>query len=77
MRPPPFSWSLQPEVLALLALAVGAYAYGVRDSPPSRPRAAAFGTAIVLVLATGLTPLHSLTFHLLSAHLLQNIVLAE
>jgi putative membrane protein len=46
-----------------------------------RPRepwgAAAFGTGCLLLIATAVTPLDALTYHLLTAHLLQNVVLAE
>ena len=40
-------------------------------------RVVAFGAGCALLLATAVTPLDALTYHLLSAHLLQNVVLAE
>jgi cytochrome c oxidase assembly factor CtaG len=40
-------------------------------------RIAAFAAGSLLLLATAVTPLDALTYHLLSAHLLQNVVLAE
>jgi putative membrane protein len=42
-----------------------------------RWRLAAFGAGCLLLLATAVTPLDALSYHLLSAHLLQNVVLAE
>lgn len=54
-----------------------AYALAVRGNRPERFRIAAFGAGCTLLLATAVTPLDSLTYHLLSAHLLQNVVLAE
>jgi putative membrane protein len=38
---------------------------------------AAFAAGCLLLLLTAITPLDALTYHLLSAHLLQNVVLAE
>ena len=42
-----------------------------------RWRIAAFAAGCLLLLATAVTPLDALSYHLLSAHLLQNVVLAE
>lgn len=42
-----------------------------------RWRIAAFGAGCLLLLATAVTPLDALTYHLLTAHLLQNVILAE
>jgi len=77
VRPDPFSWSFDPAVLLALVVLVAGYALAVRRFPTSRARVGAFAAAVVLLLATAVTPLHALTFHLLSAHLLQNVVLAE
>ena len=77
MRPDPFSWSFDPAVLLALVALVAAYALAIRRFPTSRARFGAFAAAVVLLLATAVTPLHALTFHLLAAHLLQNVVLAE
>lgn len=77
MRPDPFAWQLHPEALAGLAVLVAAYVVATRRFPASRAREAAFAGGIFLLLATAVTPLESLTFHLLTAHLLQNVVLAE
>ena len=75
--PDPYSWSIHPEAtLATAGLAL-VYWLAVRRRPPSLARIAAFAAAIALLLATAVTPLDSLSYHLLSAHLLQNVVLAE
>jgi putative membrane protein len=60
----------------VVALALG-YAIVVRDDRPERWRMGAFAAGCLLLVATAITPLDSLTYHLLSAHLLQNVVLAE
>lgn len=77
MRPDPFAWQLHPQALAALAVLTAAYVVATRRLPASRARQAAFAAGILLLLATAVTPLESLTFHLLTAHLLQNVVLAE
>lgn len=77
MRPEPFAWQLHPEALAALALLAAGYALLVRRFRPSRRRVAAFAAGLLLLLATAVSPLESLTFHLLTAHLLQNVILAE
>jgi cytochrome c oxidase assembly factor CtaG len=75
--PDPYAWSIHPEAtIATAALAVG-YVLAVRRRPPSWHRILAFAAGIVLLAATAVTPLDALSFHLLSAHLLQNVVLAE
>jgi cytochrome c oxidase assembly factor CtaG len=75
--PDPYAWSIHPEAsFASAALAV-AYYLAVRRRPPSRGRIAAFAGGIALLVATAVTPLDALSYHLLSAHLLQNVVLAE
>lgn len=73
MRPDPFAWTPHPEAVAALALLVVGYAVVVGR----RGRTWLFAAAILLLLATAVTPLESLTYHLLTAHLLQNVVLAE
>jgi putative membrane protein len=54
-----------------------AYVLAVRGQQVERWRAAAFGAGCLLLFATAVTPLDALTYHLLSAHLLQNVILAE
>jgi putative membrane protein len=59
-----------------VALAV-TYALVIRNRRPESWRIASFACGCLLLLATAVTPLDALTYHLLSAHLLQNVVLAE
>ena len=73
----PYAWSWNPEALAILCLA-GVYAVAVRRHPAPAWRMACFASAIVLLLAVAVTPVHTLGMHfLLTMHLLQNVVLAE
>ena len=74
----PYAWALDFEALVLVpALALG-YFLAVRRFPADRRRIACFVAGLLLILATFVTPLHMLSMHyLLSAHLLQNVVLAE
>jgi putative membrane protein len=53
------------------------YAFAIRGRPAERWRISAFAAGCLLLVATAVTPLDALTYHLLSAHLLQNVVLAE
>lgn len=77
MRPDPFSWSLHLEAtLPLVGLAV-LYALAVRRFPAERGRIGCFAGGLALLLAAAVTPLDALTYHALTAHLLQNVVLAE
>ena len=78
MRPDPYAWSLDPDGLAIGAALLLLYSAGCRLAPPPRWRVGCFAAGVALVLGTHLTPLASLSNHyLLSAHLLQNVVLAE
>lgn len=63
-------------MIALVLLGL-AYALALRRFPATRGRQASFAAGLVLLAATAVTPLDALSFHLLSAHLLQNVVLAE
>jgi putative membrane protein len=63
-------------VAVLVLLALG-YALNVRRFPAPPWHIACFAAGLALIAATELSPLHSLTFHLLTMHLLQNVVLAE
>jgi len=77
VRPDPYAWTLHLEAsLAILALAA-AYTIGVRRLELERWRAAAFAGGIALLLATAITPVDALSYHVLTVHLLQNVVLAE
>jgi putative membrane protein len=77
MRPDPYAWSVHGEALLAVALLVAAYLYGTRHERVSRARLASFWGGVALLTATAVTPLDALSFHLLSAHLLQNVTLAE
>lgn len=77
MRPEPSAWSLHLEAtLPLLGLAV-LYGLGLRLFPAGRRRIACFAVGVALLVAAAVTPLDALTYHLLTAHLLQNVILAE
>lgn len=53
------------------------YGLAVRRLGAERWRIASFAAGCLLLLATAVTPLEALSYHLLSAHLLQNVILAE
>jgi putative membrane protein len=73
----PYAWSWNAEALVVLAL-TAAYLVALRRFPAPSWRIACFLMAMVLLLATGVTPVHTLAMHyLLTVHLLQNVVLAE
>ena len=74
----PYAWALDFEAVGLVpGLALG-YFLAVRRFPTDRWRIACFAAGLLLVLAAFVSPLHTLSLHyLLSAHLLQNVVLAE
>ena len=74
----PYAWTLDFEALGLVpALAVG-YLFAARRFRAERWRIACFAAGLLLILAAFVSPLHMLSMHfLLSAHLLQNVVLAE
>jgi cytochrome c oxidase assembly factor CtaG len=74
----PYSWSLDAEAIGLVPVLVAAYAAAARIFGTTRARTVAFALAIGLILAVFVTPLQSLALHyLLTAHFLQNVVLAE
>ena len=77
MRPDPYTWSLHLEVTVPLAALAAAYVLAVRRFVAAWWRIACFVLATVLLLATSVTPVDSLSYHLLTVHLLQNVVLAE
>jgi putative membrane protein len=73
----PYAWSWNAEALVVLALA-GMYLVALRRFPAPGWRIACFLTAMALLLAVSVTPIHTLGMHfLLTMHLLQNVVLAE
>ncbi len=74
----PYAWALDFEALALVPAIALPYALALRRHPAERWRIACFAAGLLLILAAFVTPLHHLALHyLLSAHLLQNVVLAE
>jgi putative membrane protein len=75
--PDPYAWSPHVEATAAVVLLAAAYALALRSHPAPRWRVACFAGGCGLLLATAVTPLDPLSFHLLFAHLLQNVVLAE
>jgi putative membrane protein len=76
--PSPSSWQPAWEELVIVALVAVVYGGGARRHPASRWRYAGFAAALALILAVSVTPLATLALHyLLSAHLFQNVVLAE
>lgn len=77
MRPDPYAWTAHVEATAVIALLAAGYVFSVRRHAPPRWRIASFALAIGLLLVTAVTPLDALSYHLLVAHLLQNVVLAE
>jgi cytochrome c oxidase assembly factor CtaG len=74
----PYAWTLDFEAIGLVpALALG-YLVAVRRFTAERRRIASFAVGLLLIFAAFVSPLHMLSMHyLLSAHLLQNVVLAE
>jgi cytochrome c oxidase assembly factor CtaG len=74
----PYAWTLDFEALGLVpALGLG-YFLATRRFPAERWRITCFGAGLILILVAFVSPLHMLSMHyLLSAHLLQNVVLAE
>ncbi len=74
----PYAWSWSPEALVAVPALTAAYLLALRRFPASRLRIACFLAAAGLVLAVTITPVETMALHyLLSAHLLQNVVLAE
>jgi len=77
VRPEPWTWSLHPEATLPLAALTALYVVAVRAYPASRARVASFAVGVALLTFAAVSPLDSLTYHILTAHLLQNVVLAE
>jgi cytochrome c oxidase assembly factor CtaG len=74
----PWSWHFAWGEIAIVVVLVAAYVWAARTYPVSRARLAAGISGLVLVAAALLSPLSTISLHyLLSAHLLQNVVLAE
>ena len=74
----PYRWSWDPDALVLVPALGVAYAVALRRFPAPPWRIVAFAAGLVLLLAVLVTPVDTIALHfLLSAHLLQNVVLAE
>jgi cytochrome c oxidase assembly factor CtaG len=76
--PDPADWSLDPDGFVTAAALVVLYVTGTRVFPAPRWRAVLFGLGVAVVFFTRVTPLATIANHyLLSAHLFQNIAVAE
>jgi cytochrome c oxidase assembly factor CtaG len=74
----PYSWSLHAEAVVLVPLLALGYAFVLRRYPAPGWRVACFLGGLGLILVVFVTPLENLALHyLLTAHLLQNVALAE
>jgi putative membrane protein len=78
VRPDASAWHWDLEALVLVPALAVAYVLATRGQRVERWRAACFFAGLLLVAAVSITPLQTIALHyLLSAHLLQNVVLAE
>ena len=76
--PPASSWYPAWEEIAVLVGVGAAYVLAARKGPPSPLRSALFFSGLVLAFVAVATPVATVAVHyLVSAHLLQNVVLAE
>src|SRR3954453_16892066 len=74
----PYAWPFGPDVYVAVPALCLAYAVLVRGQRPERWRVGCFALAMLLLLVVLGTPVDTLALHhLLSVHLLQNVVLAE
>jgi putative membrane protein len=74
----PSDWSLDPDGFVTAAGLVVLYAAGIRAFRAPRWRIVCFAAGVAIVFFTRVTPLATISNHfLLSAHLLQNIAIAE
>jgi|SRR5437660_6736351 len=74
----PYALSLHAETVVFVPGLALAYALGVRRYPAPGWRVAFFAAGLGLILVAFVSPLETLALHyLLTAHLLQNVVLAE
>jgi cytochrome c oxidase assembly factor CtaG len=77
---PPSPWSFEPswDEIAFLLVLGAAYAAAARRFPVPRRRALAFAAGVLVALAAVASPIATAGLHyLVSAHLLQNVMLAE
>jgi cytochrome c oxidase assembly factor CtaG len=74
----PYSWSADPDAVVVVPALAVSYAIAVHLFPTRPWRMACFAGSLLLLIAAFVTPLNHLARHyLLSAHLLQNVVIAE
>ena len=74
----PYAWAWDVEAIVLVALLTAGYVAASREHPTPRWRTACFLAGQALLLGAFVSPLQTLSLHyLLTAHLLQNVVLAE
>jgi putative membrane protein len=74
----PYAWQADVDTTVVIPALGLLYLFLVRRYGASRPRIVAYGGALVLLAVAFWTPLHHLGLHyLLTAHLLQNVILAE
>jgi putative membrane protein len=78
VRPDASAWHWDLEALVLVPALAVAYLLATHGLRRERWRTACFFAGLVLILAVSITPLQTIALeYLLSAHLLQNVVLAE
>jgi putative membrane protein len=78
VRPDASAWHWDLEALVLVPALAAAYVLATRGLRLERWRAACFFAGLALITAVSITPLQTIALnYLLSAHLLQNVVLAE
>jgi cytochrome c oxidase assembly factor CtaG len=74
----PYTWSLHAEAVVLVPLLAAAYAAALDRYPADGRRIACFLGGLALIVGVFVTPVENLALHyLLTAHLLQNVALAE
>ena len=74
----PYAWAVRWDEALTVALLTAGYVLAIRFFPARRLRIASYASAMVLLVVAFQTPLETIGLHyLLSAHLLQNVILAE
>lgn len=74
----PYAWQADVDTTVVIPALGLLYLFLVGRYGASRPRILAYGGALILLAVAFWTPLHHLGLHyLLTAHLLQNVILAE
>lgn len=74
----PYAWSWDPDALVVVPGMAIAYSMALSRFPASRLRVASFAAGCAMLLLVQVSPVSTIALHyLLTAHLLQNVVLAE